>query len=346
MANPVLLREKSRPGRSGSVRNLISIVIGLVLLGWLLTQVDLRAMLSMLAQTRLEWFLVGCTAYLISSLARAYRFVRLTHLPLRRIRGMLTVVLAMSLANQILPARLGELSYVYLARKSENLPVGKGLVSLLLARLLDLLSIGLLFVIGSVSALKQLPSETLIYVWAAIGSMALVVGMIVVLVVWRRPLCTLAGHLLERTLLARLPGRYKLVRLVRDVEASLETMSGPLQYFDFLQSSLLVWLGNFGVLYVLLLSLDILITPGQMVIGATFAALTSVLPINSIGSFGTLEAGWTAGFVLVGMDADLALTTGFATHLLALSYAVAFGLLAWGWVLWNGRKSDANAASL
>lgn len=54
-------------------------------------------------------------------------------------------VFAMSLANQILPARLGELSYVYLARRTQGLPVGHGLASLLIARLFDLLAIGLLY---------------------------------------------------------------------------------------------------------------------------------------------------------------------------------------------------------
>ncbi|MCK4832883.1 MAG: flippase-like domain-containing protein, partial [Anaerolineales bacterium] len=92
------------------IRKSAGVLIGLGLLAWLLSQVDLENITNMIAQTDLRWFAVGCLAYLVSSLFRAYRFVQLTHSPLERISDMAVVVVAMSLANQILPARLGELS--------------------------------------------------------------------------------------------------------------------------------------------------------------------------------------------------------------------------------------------
>ena len=74
--------------------------------------------------------------------------------------------------------------------------MGKGLVSLLVARLFDLLTIGLLFVAGTLPLLDELPPETLTYVWVAVVSMALVVAVIIALALWRRFLCRAAGHLL------------------------------------------------------------------------------------------------------------------------------------------------------
>ncbi|MBU1879487.1 MAG: flippase-like domain-containing protein, partial [Chloroflexi bacterium] len=228
--------------------NLIGFLVGLVLLGFLLSQLDLEATVRLLAQTDGTWFLVGCLLYLANNLARSYRFVRLTRAPLHRIPTMLGVVLAMSLANQVLPARLGELSYVYLAHKSQSLPVGQGLVSLLIARLFDLVAIGLLFVLGAGPLLGQLPTPALTYFWIALVSMALVVGVIGALVVWRRALCRLALRLLAARPLSRVPGQARIARLVGDVEVGLDALGGPRQVVDLLSSSLAVWLSNFGML--------------------------------------------------------------------------------------------------
>ena len=58
-------------------------------------------------------------------------------------------------------------------------------------------------------------------------------------------------------------------------------------------------------------------------------ALASVLPVNSFGNFGTQEAGWASGMVLLGYSQQTALTSGFATHLLSLAYMLVLGGAAW-----------------
>lgn len=322
----------------------IPVLLGVGLLCWLLSRADLRTIANMLATTDLRWFLVGGVTYLVSSGLRAFRFVRLNRLPLDRVSSMTAVVLAMSLANQILPARLGELSYVYLARKTEDLPLGQGFLSLIVARLWDLVTIGSLFALAAVYLQGQLPSRTRILVWAAAGCSALAVMAVIALVAWRGFLFRTALNLLNRSLLARLPAQRKLVRMVRDMEVGLALMGGSVHFGSTLLCSVAVWLSSFGMTHALLMSLGVSVTLGETVVGASLAALASILPINSIGSFGTLEAGWTAGFVLVGMDPDLALATGFAIHLLALAHTVACGLPAWGWLLWSGRRSGAREA--
>ncbi len=341
--------QQSRPGPVRSSDSLIrksaGVLIGLGLLAWLLSQVDLEDITNMIAQTDLRWFAVGCLAYLVSSLLRAYRFVQLTHSPLERISDMAVVVVAMSLANQILPARLGELSYVYLARRTQGLSFGHGLASLLIARLFDLLAIGLLYLLAALPLLGQLPSENLVYLWATAGTTTLVVVILAALATRSASLCGVVTDLLERPLLARLPGRSRYVRLVKNIERNLGWGGGSVRQGNLLLTSLAVWLSTFGMQFFVLLSLNVSVTFWHTVIGATFAALTSILPVNAIGNFGTLEAGWTAGFVLVGMDPSLALTTGFATHLLTLAYPIMFGLPAWGWVALAGRKQEADHTS-
>jgi hypothetical protein len=59
------------------------------------------------------------------------------------------------------------------------------------------------------------------------------------------------------------------------------------------------------------------------------AVVTYVLPVSGIGGFGSHEAGWTAGFRMVGVSTATALATGFAVNVLCTAAAVLLGILAW-----------------
>jgi len=70
----------------------------------------------------------------------------------------------------------------------------------------------------------------------------------------------------------------------------------------------------------------------QTVVGSTFANITQLIPINTLGSFGTLEAGWTLGYALIGIDAKQALTAGFVLHLLVFSFLIFSAFPSWIWL--------------
>jgi uncharacterized membrane protein YbhN (UPF0104 family) len=55
--------------------------------------------------------------------------------------------------------------------------------------------------------------------------------------------------------------------------------------------------------------------------------LTNLLPINAFAGFGTQEGGWVLGFGLLGVERELALSTGIAVHLVQLSNTVLFGAI-------------------
>ena len=67
----------------------------------------------------------------------------------------------------------------------------------------------------------------------------------------------------------------------------------------------------------------------HVVAGSAVASLANLLPVNLIGNLGTLEAGWTAAFVALGVPPHVAAATGLAWHLWALLFAAVYGALAW-----------------
>ena len=63
--------------------------------------------------------------------------------------------------------------------------------------------------------------------------------------------------------------------------------------------------------------------------GASLATLFNVLPLNPAAGVGTQELGWVTGFQeFLGVDYQLALSTGIGVHLVQLFNIVVLGLVA------------------
>jgi uncharacterized membrane protein YbhN (UPF0104 family) len=62
-------------------------------------------------------------------------------------------------------------------------------------------------------------------------------------------------------------------------------------------------------------------------LASTFSLLTTILPFQGIGGFGTMEGGWTIGFMLFGMSKDLAIISGFGVHIITIFYFLVLGVI-------------------
>jgi uncharacterized membrane protein YbhN (UPF0104 family) len=63
-----------------------------------------------------------------------------------------------------------------------------------------------------------------------------------------------------------------------------------------------------------------------IVFACTFAFMTAILPVQGIGNFGTFEAGWTVGFLSIGIPVELAVSTGFSYHIINVIFNGILGL--------------------
>ena len=77
----------------------------------------------------------------------------------------------------------------------------------------------------------------------------------------------------------------------------------------------------------LLAALGLGLPYARVALGSTGAALLPMLPINALGTVGPLEAGWTFGFVAMGLEQADASASGFLMH----TVVIIVYLLAAGW---------------
>lgn len=321
------MREISSENRNWRVitgKNLVFFVLGVFLVFFLLRQIDMKELVHQITGVRLEFFLFGGGIYILKVCFRSLRMNRISAeiaLPYWRT---LRLSLATSLATQIFPFKLGELSYVYLLNREKSTSSAQGLSALIVIRMMDLLAIGMLYLVVVLSLHSPQSGmqsrQALLFLGLLGGSFGVLF---------------FVSHMSLKFLYRE---RQKFFNEGKSFSRLLDWLGRffvafmtyrPEQIALWMGLALLEWMANYVIFYLLLWGMGAPINPFQTITAVTFAAIASALPVNMVGSFGSQEAGWTAGLLMVHVDQQIAITTAFSTHILTLGYIAFFGILAW-----------------
>jgi len=259
--------------------------------------------------------------FLLSQLLRAFRWMLLSfsgRCPFRLSMAVTSIHVGL---GHILPFRFADVAFVGLFRHFGRVPVGHGTARVVLAKLLDLMAMGA--VIGSAVA-------------AGVGEMALVAPLLIV--------GGGAGMIFLSPLLkaVRKPATWLLSRI---------TSEGKVHWFDDLLASsslkgrkgrmaaafllsVLVWISKLYMFVLLLKALGITGIPEwKIFLASGVTNIVMSLPIHGLLGIGTVEAGWTAAFALVGVEGLIGpgvsiVELGFSVHILWMTMASVLMLLA------------------
>lgn len=219
--------------------------------------------------------------------------------------------------NNILPLRLGELSYIYLAKK-EGIKSTRGVFTLGIVRIFD---IAVIFLFFSIALLFTHTSNYFFNLFAIILFIILL-SLLFLVIFFRRTIFNSLQSIHLKT---------EKIFLRKILENTLETLNN----FIILKSrknlwylaitSILVWIFAFGSGYFIVSDL-LPISFFVVILGLCFAMLTYILPIQGLMGFGTTEGAWALVLIYFGFTSTQALSTGFAFHLWSLFYSILFGL--------------------
>ncbi len=316
-------------------------MVTLALVGILLAQISPMQVVQLLLSVSPGWLGLGFACYAVTNGFRALRASRLVSSRPVSATGLVPISFAQSLFNNILPARSGELSFIYLLGKRHEVPWGEATAVLISARVLDYLTVASLFLTFGMTGLGEMTAQKgqlLMAAWLVM----LVSVVVLLLLAW---FGTPAIERLE-TLVGRLvPGSRLMDGLLDQMHAAVHAfqviLSQRRRLLPAIGYSLPIWLGTFAWFYAFMAGLGLRVTAVQLVVGATFAVVSKALPLGTIGGFGTHEAGWTVGFMLVGFERDLAIASGFAVNILTLLASLLFGVSSLGWMTWQWGRPMA-----
>lgn len=241
-----------------------------------------------------------------------------------------TAVIAIhQLANHILPARTGEALYPLLFRRYTKSRTSTAVSMLIKLRLQEFTGLGAFCATASaaLAAGGILPRGA----WIAAAILSAFTALCVLLYTFLHRLTALLPKLA-----CFLPTRFPKLRHLRAKGERLATALAEesLVRWGFWREtltwscSIAIWASVFLMAESTysLVGIDLSFLP--VVFGTSMGSFANVLPINSIGSFGSLEAGWTAGFTMIGIPMDRALAVGFVLHIIGLLFMVCSAGLA------------------
>lgn len=233
--------------------------------------------------------------------------------------------------GHLLPLRLADPALVGLFRHYGRLPLGRGAATVVLAKLLDLSAMGILVSCAVAAGLSG--SVALVSLVVASGGFVSVFLLPRLLSLLRKPIMALFRGKFAG-------GFHDLQRAVRVDPGRRGRFAGSLGL------SLLAWSFKLFMFVFLLRAAGVDFRPvWKVLVAGAVTDMTLAMPVHGLLGLGTLEAGWTAGFAVVGVTGELApgisvVRAGFTLHLLWLFQAVLLMAAGGMYLLLFGRGGD------
>tara|TARA_Y100000310_G_C20699391_1_gene828313 strand:+ start:4674 stop:5648 length:975 start_codon:yes stop_codon:yes gene_type:complete len=304
-------------------RILTALFVSLILVWILLREISLGLIWDTLGRLDVFGIVLALALYICINLARGLRFFTLLGKKIKFFR-LFSIISMHNLANVVMPVRSGELSYVFFTRK-DGVDTSEGFGTLLLARLFDVASILLVFVLAYV-LFESAPKETFtILFWFFL---VVVLGFLFMfcLIVFKSKLGVLFGKVLDVFNLRRFDVIKKVQEKVGQIIDVIRTIGFSKLAFLILIESLLIWGLMFYFSFYVLNLLGLEVGFLETVLGIALIQALLVLPIYGVLGFGTMEAAFTIGFLILGFEKELVIAVGFSHHILTLFFAFVVGL--------------------
>ncbi len=276
-----------------------------------------------------DWLLIAAAfaAYPAVNFFRARRFYFVLggKVPFWRLYNIASVH---ALVNNILPARTGELSYVYLIRKNGGVSGAENVSSLVISRVFDLLVASGLVLLSVFFVFRSLANAREVAALAFLGFLA-VVFLFLAFVFWERRLFGAVEAVLRRLRLDRFALINHFLVVFGEVTAKLADARRYENFVKLSYLSVFLWILMFSMFWLTFLALGLEISFWQSVFVIALPAAISLLPIQPMGGFGAYEASAMLGLMLLGFDKETAFGAGLASHVITLLFSVVMGIIGY-----------------
>lgn len=295
----------------------LGIGVSLALLWLAFRGVDRAELAHSLAQVRTAWLVPVLATIPVRFWLTAVRWQLLLR-PVKEIgvHRLFGVTMIGFMANNVLPARMGEFVRAYALGKSESLPASLSFATIVLERLFDGFTL-LAFLVGGVVFLRPEPW----LVWSALASFALYVGVLASLLWLRR------GRALG-AVLAWLPAavRVRVAGLLDSFTLGLDVLGDRRALGTVAALSLAIWAINVAGLYAMFVAFSLNLPPYAPFLVLAIVAVALVLP-SAPGYVGTFQVGTVAGLALFSVPEATALSLSLLYHAINYVPITALGLV-------------------
>jgi uncharacterized protein (TIRG00374 family) len=316
---------------NGAARLVVGLAISALLLVLLVRGVDREALQAALAATDLRLVPVAIGMYFVAVWIRSVRW-RLLLPPGAAPTGDLFKALIVGFTvNNLLPIRLGEVARAYLLARWDAVPYGVSAASLVVERILDGLALATLLL----TALLFVPAPTpyLLVAGLLIGAAFGIGALILALAAWNDTLLTSTLNRLVRPLPASV--RSAIDGLTLGFLRGLRVVHGLGLLAKLVGLSLLAWLTELAMVFVLLLGMPMPHSFPEAIVAGAAANFATLVP-SSPGYVGTFDGALSRVLQdTAGVSPAVGLAAAVLVHATLLVPVTLAGLV----ILWRSRLS-------
>ncbi len=314
----------------------LSIAVSAGLVFFLLRQVKPADFASDLANLYKNSLFLYLFLHSVCVLIRAYRYKILIGSDQIGMGDVTLLTLVRNIFTDLVPARLGSLSYIYLLVKRFGFAFEVGASTLLISMLFDFIAVTPLVILSIVIVgFGGAPLSNPFFLISVIVLLVILLLLLMKLIPILRFLLTLFDRGVRKT---GLGGNRKVKIILQKLAQTLEEIGKIKErklYWKVFFISLLIRILKYGSLYFLLHSVIAYHGFGifELSFWKVFLAfagpeIASNLPVHGIGGFGTWELAWVVTFQAMGFARELAIRTGFIVHGITQLVEYAMGIIA------------------
>lgn len=283
------------------------------------TQISLKDLYYILKRIDPLWALLGTGFYILSTFFRALRFKWLIYTREIPIYELFKISVLYNLSIMILPSKFGELSFPYFLKRISGRSITEGLASLITSRIYDFSILIIIFLLASISNQSYFKTSSLSKFLILIVSIFIVIIIIILFVYMGKILhgiSTLLRILSQKSIFRNWRSWQWIKKKLNEFAEDFYATKAKKTSLQVLSSTLISWIMIFLAFYSFLMGFGVRLSILNVIFSSTFAIIASAIPIGVIGNWGTLEVGWTVGFLINGLSKQDAITSGFAVHIL------------------------------
>lgn len=291
--------------------------LGIVIFYFFVKNAGAFSFKELFAAFDLRYSLLGFIFYVLLSAAKAGRFNFFLQNKIG-FKKFLKISFIHNFWNQVLPFSSGEISYVYLVRKSGVSSLSLNIASLASARVFDFFIIFFFFF----GALNFIPKNgnfgfelNGLFIYAAF----LIFIIFFAAIFLNKQIISFFEYIFRKKSVSR--SGFVFTKIKEALE-SLEVIKNPLNFFIFLSFSLIVWLFDIFLTWTMSLSAGIHLTFLEAIIAsAVLVFAIFILPFQTPLNIGTYEGALILAFTFFGASASLAFSAAFLAHIQNLIFA-------------------------
>jgi uncharacterized protein (TIRG00374 family) len=311
-----------------SKRLILSILVTAAILFILLSQISLKDLYNLLTTIDPIWASFGAAGYLLALFFRALRFKWLIHSKDVSLSELFRITVFHNLSIMVLPSKLGELSYPYFLNKMSGMSMTEGLASLIVSRVYDFFIVLIIFLFASIGFQDFFKNNLFLIILLIALSFGLIFLAFFYMSNLFKWLSGVFGKISKRKG-STIKSFSWVQRKMNEMAEDFHAIRARRTYLPVSLASLTSWIMVFWMCYALLRGFGIGISFFKVIFGSAAGLIVSALPISGFGNWGTLEAGWAAGFLMVGLSKEKAIVTGFGFHILVFIACAIISFFCW-----------------